>query len=190
MSVSAVSGDYLEEAGIADVAELAKSIPSLSITQSNNSRNSSGASIRGIGTSATNPGIEQSVGIFIDGVCILAAGPIQGNLQDVNAVEVLRGPQGTLYGRNTPVGAVNITTRAPTQAAEKGLTIGISWPLLREADQRIYRRRPVTTPSRAACRPGIPTGTGMRRTLMTAMMSTASLRWAFAGACSGSLPTR
>lgn len=124
MSVSAVSGDYLEEAGIANVAELAKSIPSLSITQSNNNRNST-VFIRGIGTSGTNPGIEQSVGIFIDGVYIIAAGPIQGNLQDVNSVEVLRGPQGTLYGRNTPVGAVNITTRAPTQAAEKGVTIGL-----------------------------------------------------------------
>jgi len=124
MSVSAVSGDYLEETGISNVAELARSIPSISITQSNNNRNST-VFIRGIGTSGTNPGIEQSVGIFIDGVYILAAGPIQGNLQDVNAVEVLRGPQGTLYGRNTPVGAVNITTRAPSQEAESGLTIGL-----------------------------------------------------------------
>jgi iron complex outermembrane receptor protein len=124
MSVSAVSGDYIEEAGIANVAELARSIPSVSITQSNNNRNST-VFIRGIGTSGTNPGIEQSVGIFIDGVYILAAGPIQGNLQDVNSVEVLRGPQGTLYGRNTPVGAVNITTRAPSQTAEAGVTIGV-----------------------------------------------------------------
>jgi iron complex outermembrane receptor protein len=132
MSVSAVSGDYLEEAGIANVAELARSIPSVSITQSNNNRNST-VFIRGIGTSGTNPGIEQSVGIFIDGVYILAAGPIQGNLQDVNAIEVLRGPQGTLYGRNTPVGAVNITTRAPTQESESGLTIGLG----NYADKRI-----------------------------------------------------
>lgn len=113
MSVSAVSGDYLEKAGITNATELSRFVPSVAITQSNNNRNTS-VFVRGIGTSGTNPGIESSVGIFIDGVYILAAGPIQGNLQDISTVEVLRGPQGTLYGRNTPVGAINITSRAPT----------------------------------------------------------------------------
>ena len=117
MSVSAVSGDYLEKAGVANATDLARFIPSVAITQSNNNRNTT-IFVRGIGTSGTNPGIESSVGIFIDGVYILASGPLQSNLQDVSTVEVLRGPQGTLYGRNTPVGAINITTRAPTQAFE------------------------------------------------------------------------
>ena len=121
MSVTAVSGDYLEKTGIANVTELARFIPSVSIAQSNNNRNTT-VFVRGIGTSGTNPGIESSVGIFIDGVYILAAGPIQGNLQDISTIEVLRGPQGTLYGRNTPVGAINITSREPTQDFEASFT--------------------------------------------------------------------
>ncbi|MGH6911280.1 MAG: TonB-dependent receptor, partial [Phenylobacterium sp.] len=117
MSVSAVSGDYIEKAGVTNATDLARFIPSVAITQSNNNRNTT-LYVRGIGTSGTNPGIESSVGIFIDGVYILAAGPLQSNLQDVSTIEVLRGPQGTLYGRNTPVGAINITTRAPTHDFE------------------------------------------------------------------------
>jgi iron complex outermembrane receptor protein len=117
MSVSAVSGALLEKRGVSNVAELSRFVPSLSITQSNNNRNST-VFIRGIGTSGTNPGIEPSVGIFIDGVYVLAAGPIQSNLADINTIEVLRGPQGTLYGRNTPVGAINLTTREPTFETE------------------------------------------------------------------------
>lgn len=121
MSVTAVSGDFLEKTGISNVTELSRFIPSVSISQSNNNRNTT-VFVRGIGTSGTNPGIEASVGIFIDGVYILAAGPIQGNLQDISTVEMLRGPQGTLYGRNTPVGAINITSREPSQKAEGMLT--------------------------------------------------------------------
>lgn len=121
MSVTAVSGEFLEKTGVSNVTELSRFIPSVSISQSNNNRNTT-VFVRGIGTSGTNPGIESSVGIFIDGVYILAAGPIQGNLQDISTVEVLRGPQGTLYGRNTPVGAINITSRAPSQQSEGMLT--------------------------------------------------------------------
>ena len=115
--MSAVSGKALEARGISSVSELAQTVPSLNITQSNNTRNST-VYIRGIGTSGTNPGIEQSVGIFIDGVYVPSAGTIQAGLQDIESVEVLRGPQGTLYGRNTPVGAININTRAPSQKTE------------------------------------------------------------------------
>ena len=121
MSVSAVSGDYLEKVGITNATDLSRFIPSVNIAQSNNNRNTT-VFVRSIGSSGTNPGIESSVGIFIDGVYISAAGPIQSNLLDVAAIEVLRGPQGTLYGRNTPVGAINISSRAPSQAFEAMLT--------------------------------------------------------------------
>jgi iron complex outermembrane recepter protein len=121
MSVSAVSGAELERAGITNATELSRYIPSVAITQSNNNRNTT-VFVRGIGTSGTNPGIESAVGIFIDGVYILAAGPIQSNLQDISTLEVLRGPQGTLYGRNTPVGAINITTREPSERFEAQAT--------------------------------------------------------------------
>jgi len=117
MSISAFSGDQLENRGITSMTDLAKFVPSLNILQTNNNRNSV-VQIRGIGTSGSNPGIEPDVGVFVDGVYIAAAGAIQQNLLDISTVEVLRGPQGTLYGRNTPVGAVNINTRAPTQTPE------------------------------------------------------------------------
>lgn len=123
MSVSAVSGATLERQGITSFTEAAQQIPSLQVVQSNNNRNST-VLIRGIGSSGTNPGIEPSVGIFLDGVYMPGAGAIQGNLQDISAIEVLRGPQGTLYGRNTPVGAINITTREPTSKSEALLTVG------------------------------------------------------------------
>lgn len=123
MSVSAVSGSTLERAGIANFTEAARQIPSVQIVQSNNNRNST-VFIRGIGSSGTNPGIEASVGIFIDGVYMPAAGPIQSNLQDISAIEVLRGPQGTLYGRNTAVGAINITTREPSSSFEARVKAG------------------------------------------------------------------
>jgi iron complex outermembrane receptor protein len=125
MSVSAFSGDQIAKANIANVAELSRFVPGLSINQSNNNRNSS-IVMRNVGTSGTNPGTDQDVGVFLDGVYIQVAGPVYSELTDIATVEVLRGPQGTLYGRNTPVGAINITTKAPTSQfeAENSLQVG------------------------------------------------------------------
>jgi iron complex outermembrane receptor protein len=117
MSISAFSGDMLEQNNITSVAELSSFVPGLQITQANNNRNSQ-INIRNVGTSGTNPGTEPDVGVFLDGVFIPVAGPIYSEITDIAAVEILRGPQGTLYGRNTPVGAVNVTTRAPSQETE------------------------------------------------------------------------
>ncbi len=124
MSISAFSGDQLENRGISSMTELAHFVPSLNILQTNNNRNSV-VQIRGIGTSGANPGIEPDVGVFVDGVYIAAAGAIQQNLLDISTIEVLRGPQGTLYGRNTPVGAVNINTRQPTDAPEAMINVSL-----------------------------------------------------------------
>jgi iron complex outermembrane receptor protein len=99
------------------VADLAAFVPSLTINQANNNRNSS-IIIRDVGTAGTNPGTEADVGVFMDGVFIPVAGPIYGEVTDISTIEVLRGPQGTLYGRNTPVGAININTRAPSDTTE------------------------------------------------------------------------
>lgn len=117
MSISAFSGSQIEKQNISNAADLARFVPGLSINQANNNRNSQ-ISIRNVGTAGTNPGTEPDVGVFVDGVFLPVAGPIYGELTDISTVEVLRGPQGTLYGRNTPMGAINITTRAPSQARE------------------------------------------------------------------------
>ena len=113
MSVSAFSGDSLTRSNIANIADLSRFTPSVSIQSSTNNRNSS-ITMRNVGTAGTNPGTDQDVGIFIDGVYMQVAGPVYSELTDISTVEILRGPQGTLYGRNTPVGAINITSNAPS----------------------------------------------------------------------------
>ncbi len=121
MAVTAVSGDLMEKQNINSLNDLQKYVPGLRLAQSNLARNS-GVYLRGVGQNGTNQGIEPSVGVFLDGVYLPIPGPLQANLRDISSVEVLRGPQGTLYGRNTPVGAININTRAPTQDFEASAT--------------------------------------------------------------------
>jgi len=79
--------------------------------------------ISGVG-SAGNNAIESSVGVFIDGVYYPRPGSVIGMLVDIQSFEVLRGPQGTLFGRNTPMGALNITTRNPTRESEGLIEFG------------------------------------------------------------------
>ncbi|MEZ5572234.1 MAG: TonB-dependent receptor plug domain-containing protein [Halioglobus sp.] len=69
--------------------------------------------IRGIGTSGNNPGLEPSVGIFVDNVYRSRSGLAVGDLLDIASVEILRGPQGTLFGRNTSAGTISINTLKP-----------------------------------------------------------------------------
>jgi iron complex outermembrane receptor protein len=73
---------------------------------------------------AGNNAIESSVGVFIDGVYYPRPGSVIGLLMDINSFEVLRGPQGTLFGRNTVAGAMNITTRNPSQETEGTIEAG------------------------------------------------------------------
>lgn len=110
---TAYSGAALERMGVSSFVDVARFVPGLQIAPANNNGTTQ-VLIRGIGSSGANPGFEPSVGIFIDGVFIPAAGPIQAQLLDIASIDVLRGPQGTLYGRNTSVGALNINTKAPT----------------------------------------------------------------------------
>ena len=121
MAVTAVSGVALERQGIRDLNQLQKYVPGLRFVVANTPRNG-GVFMRGIGQNGTNQGIEPSVGVFLDGVYLPIPGPLQSNLRDISTIEVLRGPQGTLYGRNTPVGAININTREPGQDTEGSLT--------------------------------------------------------------------
>lgn len=113
IAVTAYTGSMLEESAIKDMRELAAIAPSLVSSQSQTATVSS-FSIRGIGTSSQNFGLESSVGIYIDGVYRSRQSSIINNLVDIQSVEVLRGPQGTLFGKNTPSGALNITTVKPS----------------------------------------------------------------------------
>lgn len=115
VAVTAVTADALEKSGVEDVYELQEQAPSLTVGRSQNSTTATFA-IRGIGTSSQNFGLESSVGLYVDGVYRARQSSIVNNLVDVEAVEILRGPQGTLFGKNTPSGAINMRTVTPGAA--------------------------------------------------------------------------
>ena len=119
IAVTAFSGDEMSEAVIKDMYDLQTSVPGLGAFQSQSSTNSS-FSIRGVGTSSQNFGLESSVGLYVDGVYRARQNSMINNLVDVEAVEVLRGPQGTLFGKNTPSGAILVKTVAPSHDGEDG----------------------------------------------------------------------
>ena len=98
VSVSAFTGDQLKEAAIKDVFDLQANTPGLRANQSQ-SNGTSNFSIRGIGTSSQNFGLESSVGLYVDGVYRARQSTMINDMVDIEAVEVLRGPQGTLFGK-------------------------------------------------------------------------------------------
>ena len=112
ISMTALGGDTLRDAGVTTFSELQHFVPNLEIIPVTDTRSTS-IRIRGIGSVGSNAGIDPSVGVFIDGVYQGRAGMSVGDLLDIERVEVLRGPQGTLYGKNTAAGAINIITRNP-----------------------------------------------------------------------------
>ncbi len=113
VSVSAFTGEQLKEAVIKDVFDLQSNTPGLRVGQNQNN-NSANFSIRGVGTSSQNFGLESSVGLYVDGTYRSRQSTMISDMIDIEAVEVLRGPQGTLFGKNTPSGAVLFRTKAPS----------------------------------------------------------------------------
>ena len=125
IAVSVIDGEQLAESGAFNTNRLQQLQPSLQF-YSSNPRNSA-INIRGLGApfGLTNDGIEQGVGFYVDGVYIGRVGASTFDFVDVERVEVLRGPQGTLYGKNTTAGAVNITTRAPSFTPEASIEVSL-----------------------------------------------------------------
>ena len=117
ISVTAFSSDFLQDTGVNGLADLEQYTPNLKITPGPSSRHTS-FRIRGIGSAGSNSGIDPSVGIFIDGIYQGRAGMSISDLVDVERVEILRGPQGTLYGKNTAAGAISIITKTPSTEFE------------------------------------------------------------------------
>lgn len=110
ISVSAIGGEKIQDATILNFAALADFVPSLHIAEASVNTN---IYMRGIG-SGNNRGFEQSVGMYLDGVYLGRGRQYRSALMDVERVEVLRGPQGTLFGKNTVAGAINIASASPT----------------------------------------------------------------------------
>ncbi len=111
ISVSVVNGAFLRDAGVTQLAEAARYLPNVQIV---NDPSVPAAYIRGFGTGTINEGFEPSVGLVVDDVSYGKAIYFADALFDVDRVEVLRGPQGTLFGKNTDAGLFNITTAEPT----------------------------------------------------------------------------
>jgi len=118
MAVTALSADAMDAAAVRDTQDLTRLAPGLVITVGGAEATSSTIRLRGVGTSGSNLGLEGSVGVFVDGVYLSRQGIALSELHDISQVEVLRGPQGTLFGKNVSAGALLIQTRQPGFARE------------------------------------------------------------------------
>ena len=123
--VTALSEEILKDTGVRDVKDLQVLVPGLTVT-STQSEALTTARIRGIGTVGDNAGLESSVGVVIDGVYRPRNGVGFGDLGELERIEVLKGPQGTLFGKNTSAGVINVVTKRPgfEPSAEVELTGG------------------------------------------------------------------
>ena len=152
--VTSLSGEALADAGVRDIKDLTILTPGLTVT-STTSEASTTARIRGVGTVGDNPGLESSVGVVIDGVYRSRNSVGFGDLGELQRIEVLKGPQGTLFGKNTSAGVINIITEAPSFTPEFNgeLTFGnygsmgasgsVSGPLTDTLAFRLYAGRRV-----------------------------------------------
>jgi iron complex outermembrane receptor protein len=122
ISVAAFTDEFFKNSGTKSLQQLDQYTPSLKITPVTDTRSTS-IRIRGIGSVGTNAGIDPSVGMFIDGVYQGRAGMSIADLSDIQRIEVLRGPQGTLYGKNTAAGALNIVSKRPEDIYEASLEL-------------------------------------------------------------------
>jgi iron complex outermembrane recepter protein len=113
LAVSAVTAETLENTGANDIRQLNQVAPSLLVSSTGSEANGS-ARIRGVGTVGDNPGLESSVAVFIDGVYRSRSGIGLNELGEIERVEVLRGPQGTLFGRNASAGLIHIISKQPS----------------------------------------------------------------------------
>jgi iron complex outermembrane recepter protein len=113
LAVSAIDGEALQNSGVTDLRALNQLAPSLIVSGATSESNFT-ARIRGIGTVGENPGLESSVALFIDGVYRSRTGAGLTELGEIERIEVLRGPQGTLFGRNASAGLLNVITKKPS----------------------------------------------------------------------------
>lgn len=113
LSVAAFNGAALETRSVTTVSDIQGMVPGLHYQERGNLQTE--LTIRGVGGDARNPGIDSGVGMFVDGAYVPRTSGYNSDLSDIAQVEVLRGPQGTLFGKNTIGGVINIVTKKPTE---------------------------------------------------------------------------
>ena len=125
ITMTVASKQLLQDAGVRDIKALQILVPAMSVISTGNEANTA-IRMRGVGTTGDNPGLESSVGVVIDGVPRSRTAVGFDDLGDLERIEVLYGPQGTLFGQNTSSGVVNVVTQQPSfkPKAETELTVG------------------------------------------------------------------
>lgn len=111
VAVSVFGGDAIDQTGVRELKDVADYIPNLQISEGNDFRST--VRIRGVGATSRNIGFDTRVGVYVDGVYVGQSPAINQELLDIERIEVLRGPQGALFGKNTVAGAVNLITKKP-----------------------------------------------------------------------------
>src|SRR6478672_11406029 len=137
MAVSAVTAENLRNTGATDIRALNQIAPSLNVFSTSSEGGAARANIRGIGTVGDNPGLESSVGVFIDGVYRSRVGAGLTELGPLDRIEVLRGPQGTLFGRNTSAGLISVITAKPRFTPEVSGQIDVGDHDMRRAEASV-----------------------------------------------------
>ena len=117
VALTAINAEMMDQLGITQTSDLVRLAPSLTIGRGENQQNSA-FRLRGIGTNVFSVGIEQSVAFIIDDVATVQAGQSIANLIDVERIELLRGPQSTLFGKSASAGVVIVNTKAPSEEFE------------------------------------------------------------------------
>ena len=112
VAVSVVTGEFLDRTGFTQVSEIARFVPGIALSPLNTTR-ASGSKIRGLSTFSFSDGFESSVSTVVDGVVLGREAQGFSDFLDVRSVEVIKGPQGTLYGKNASAGVINIQTNDP-----------------------------------------------------------------------------
>jgi iron complex outermembrane receptor protein len=115
VAVSVVDGEQLERSNRTGIDTVVQQIPSATFRQQGGNKDST-IFVRGVGTISTSPGVEPTVSTVVDGVVFARPGQATLDLLDIERIEVLRGPQGTLFGKNASSGVINVISRAPAAA--------------------------------------------------------------------------
>lgn len=126
VAITAATGEMLSEAGVANISNIQAVSPSIAFRATNISSSSANVIIRGLGTTGNSRSFEGSVGVFIDGVYRTRAAAALQNFLDIDGLQILRGPQGTLFGKNTSAGALLLNSAAPTLGETHG-TVELSY---------------------------------------------------------------